>query len=83
METTSYKIRRKSDGLFSRGGCVPQFHKIGKTYSTKGHVKMAIANHYDSRYWTKSKNLYEDCEIVEMHIVVDATQDVKDFYPNK
>lgn len=31
-----YKIRRKSDGLYSTGGMTPSFTKQGKVWHTKG-----------------------------------------------
>lgn len=34
-----YKIRRKSDGLYSKGGSSPTFSKNGKTWNTIGQLK--------------------------------------------
>lgn len=59
MSKTVYKIRRKSDGLFSTGGCWPTFKANGKAWSTKG----ALNGHL-------SQNpKYVDCEIVEYALV--------------
>jgi membrane-bound ClpP family serine protease len=33
-----YKIRRKSDGLFSMGGSEPHFNKTGKIWKQRGHL---------------------------------------------
>lgn len=40
---TEYKIRRKSDGLFSAGGTWPRFSKRGKTWRTKHALAMHLA----------------------------------------
>lgn len=58
-----YKIRRKSDGLFSSGGSAPHFTNKGKTWSQKGHVTSHInmLGKYVSGY-------YSDCEIVEYEL---------------
>ncbi|HNC56680.1 MAG TPA: hypothetical protein PLP33_14630 [Leptospiraceae bacterium] len=56
-----YKIRRKSDGLFSQGGNWPDFSKLGKIWKTKGH----LTNHLKQVRHSD----YEDCEIVPYAIV--------------
>lgn len=58
---TFYKIRRKSDGLYSKGGMNPRFTKTGKTWSNIGHLK----NHF---HWV-SNNEYSDCEVVTFEMV--------------
>jgi hypothetical protein len=68
-----YKIRRRSDGLFSTGGGSPSFNKNGKTWNTRG----ALSNHFAvikeyGRYrdgkW-QYRNPYEDCEVVVIEVV--------------
>ena len=38
----SFKIRDRSTGLFSSGGCCPKFEKIGKTWSTLTSLKSSL-----------------------------------------
>lgn len=52
-----YKIRRKSDGLFSTGGRCPDFKQGGKVWTSKGSLKRHIS-------YMKFPELYSDCEIV-------------------
>ena len=64
-EIIVYKIRRKSDGLFSNGGENPIFMKRGKMWTNIGHIK----NHFNGiREAHTSKKylefLYKNCEIV-------------------
>ena len=68
-----YKIRRRSDGLFSTGGGTPSFNTNGKTWNTRG----AMSNHFAcikeyGRYrdgkWLY-RNPYEDCEVVVIEVV--------------
>lgn len=56
-----YKIRRRSDGWYSKGGVYAFFSKYGKTWNTIGHLKRHLAQ------MTKERQLacYADCEIVE------------------
>lgn len=64
-EIIVYKIRRKSDGLFSNGGQEPVFMKRGKMWTNIGHIK----NHFNiiREYHTSKKYLeflYKNCEII-------------------
>ena len=71
----SFKIRRKSDGLFSTGGTTPKFTKNGKTWSSigalKNHLNLMNGKRWDS-YWKQylpiNKTYYDDCEVVELNI---------------
>lgn len=38
MSTSVFKIRRKSDGLFSSGGAYPKWSKHGKSWATLGRA---------------------------------------------
>jgi len=83
---THYKIRRKTDGLFSTGGGDPNFTTGGKTYTTMGAVQNHISTiskrtrrvppHSYQGQREPSFEIYEDCELVEFELVETATQDV-------
>lgn len=67
-----YKIRRKSDGLFSTGGTTPRFTSKGKTWSGMGQIKNHL-NQFVTHDYTNKKLLaryypYEGCELVEFVI---------------
>jgi len=68
MVTQTFKIRRKSDGLFSTGGCDPTFSKRGKTWSSKNALMVHIALVRDGLTYKKDtdrlKWFYGDCDIV-------------------
>lgn len=55
-----YKIKRKSDGLYSTGGWSPGFHKNGKIWNSKGTLK----NHLR----IVDRRIYKDCHILEYTI---------------
>lgn len=70
MTSVVYKIRRKTDGLYSKGGTYPTFSKTGKTWNTRG----ALSNHFallnDPYYRRMDRSrIYEDCEIVVIEVV--------------
>ena len=54
-----YKIRRKSDGLFSAGGYSPRWTKIGKVWRTLGPLK----NHLQGGAAVAYDRLGDDVEI--------------------
>ena len=62
--STVYKIRRKTDGLFSMGGSMPRFNKTGKIWKQRGH----LTNHLN-QLWNGGGNRYNDCEIVVCELV--------------
>jgi hypothetical protein len=69
-----YKIRRKSDGLFSRGGIDPPFSKRGKIYPTLGILKnhLAWVKEYIEKGVNNAQSAYfNDTEIVE-YVEVEA-----------
>lgn len=43
MPVFAYKIRRRSDGLFSSGGMYPRFGPKGKTWSSIGLLNQHLA----------------------------------------
>ena len=70
-----FKIRRKSDGLFSTGGTGPQWSKKGKMWTGRGplsnHLALVRANSYtDAELITY--------ELVEQIIDVESLEDVND-----
>jgi hypothetical protein len=73
-----YKIRNKKTGLFrlpSLGSNV--FTKVGKTWSTRGHVSahmVAYNDHYSKDY---------DCEVVEYELVEVSRTSVKEWKTKK
>lgn len=61
MSDVVYKIRRRSDGLFSKGGGYPRFSKGGKIWNSIGHLKRHLSNMGMQNF----DRYYSDCEIVE------------------
>lgn len=76
-----YKIRRKTDGLFSSGGTYPTFSKKGKTWTARGHVTSHLSQFGDR----KKEQYYKNCEVVRIEIQeVDAdVTDVVDWSPTE
>jgi hypothetical protein len=71
---STFKIRRKSDGLFSTGGCLPSFSKTGKTW-TKATLNQHLSYLAGGERWAREefvKKCYSGCEIVEL-VVVEAS----------
>lgn len=67
-----FKIRRKSDGLYSQGGVSPTFGKIGKTWSASSlgmHLKLARTGINPMGPFKPSMEVYNDCEIVKFEMV--------------
>lgn len=64
MTTEVYKIRRRSDGLFSSGGTYPKFSKKGKVWAARGHVTSHL-----SQLGDRDRNrYYKDCEVVRVEV---------------
>ena len=71
---TVYKIRRKSDGLFSSGGAYPDWNDHGKAWPTLGRAKLAVAMLNASYMWKEGdQHYYESAEIVEFSLVEVST----------
>jgi hypothetical protein len=70
-----YKIRRKTDGLFSSGGTYPTFSKKGKTWTGRGHV----TSHLSQFGERKKEQYYKDCEVVCIEIQ-EVDTDVTDVF---
>jgi hypothetical protein len=83
MTQKVYKIRRKTDGLFSTGGSSPGFTTQGKTWGRKNHATCHISNiKSNMKYWKEMHpaatphNPYKDCELVEYIITESKTEDI-------
>lgn len=66
MTTVVYKIRRKSDGLFSTGGTCPSWNANGKTWNTRGALSNHMAQLRDP-YYSRTRridDIYGDAEVV-------------------
>lgn len=64
MGLAVFKIRRRSDGLFSTGGGYPRFNKKGKTWNKIGYLRRHL-----SMFATQTlRRFYSDCEIVEFKV---------------
>lgn len=71
MTTVVYKIRRKSDGLFSTGGSVPSWTENGKTWNTRGALSNHMAQLRDP-YYSRTRridDIYGDAEVVVIEVV--------------
>lgn len=67
---TIFRIRRKSDGLFSAGGNSPKFDEEGKVWRARNHVTSHMTQIGKQYYDPKTKDdYYRDCEVVEYEIV--------------
>jgi hypothetical protein len=72
-----YKLRRKTDGLYSNGGAWPGFNAKGKTWNTLAALSGHLAQHTGDRYartrrfsWTDKQEgiAWEDLEIVCLEV---------------
>jgi len=65
----AWKIRRRSDGLFSTGGRWPRFNEKGKIWYHRGgmtsHVNCVVFDSF-------SNEQYFDCEVVEYEVLHNA-----------
>lgn len=58
-----FMIRRKSDGLYSKGGSSPSFSKNGKVWLQRGYVTSHM-----SQLTRFGKERYDDCEVIEFSL---------------
>ena len=63
-----YKIRRKSDGLFSTGGIYPKFTSLGRFWKRKSDLHQHLFSFV--RYWKNCSDRFDylSCDIVEVKI---------------
>lgn len=80
-----YKVRRKTDGLFSMGGTTPSFGKKGKSWQHKGY----LTRHLQELYQASKKMYLRDCEIVQYELTeveldpIDIVDYIKEVSDNK
>lgn len=60
-----FKIRRKTDGLFSKGGCWPSFSKKGKEWASVAALNLHLSQSWKSPY-NKGNTDVNDLEIVSL-----------------
>lgn len=67
----TYKIRRLSDGLYSRGGNPPTWSKAGKSWNGAGPLKQHLNQYLKLLGRTGGDNAYEGCvlEAYEVSLV--------------
>ena len=76
MAETIFKIRRSTDGLYSRGGESPSFDTKGKVWKRRGDV----SSHLSQLSEAGIRRFYSDCQIVEYVIVQSDVETVPDAY---
>lgn len=64
-----YRIRKKSDGLYSNGGSYPKFSKMGKFWR-KQHLMSHLTLVSGKSFGIEA---YKDCEIVQYRLVEEET----------
>lgn len=78
----TFKIRRKSDGLFSRGGTDPRFNRIGKSWTNeqtfRSHLTMVGQGvSYPAtpqKMQKRIEQVYAGCEVVRYEMVETQTR---------
>ena len=70
LEETRFKIRRRSDGLFSSGGGYPRFSKKGKVWNKIGYLR----RHLSMFAAQTLRQYYGGCEIVEFKVEISETR---------
>ena len=94
MQKEIYKVRRKSDGLFSQGGFSPSFTKEGKFWTTKQHLKLYLRCFHLNEDQLANPDLYketiaeiqrqfDDLEVVEIKVTVSKSIPAREFFPQK
>jgi hypothetical protein len=73
-----YKIRRKSDGLFSTGGSSPRFTKTGKSWSNRGNLDRHLGMLLQNRN-IGALPAYKDCEVITFITEVTDYEPVEKF----
>lgn len=94
MSDKLYKIRRKSDGLYSTGGQYVYWTKKGKTWNSISALSSHLAGTYSQYLVHKaytsevtginldelpSNHPYKDCEIVEAEVDFKSKKSVENF----
>lgn len=71
-----YRIRRKTDGLFSNNSLPPTFSETGYIWEQKSDLIQYLTSLFSSKH----SNEYDDCYVVEYLLAPSFVQDVKKFY---
>jgi hypothetical protein len=88
MNKTVYKIRRKSDGLYSTGGHYPSFTVKGKVWNSKSALHNHLNFNPTTTTYSYSQNpfigaqyekhdAYAGCELVEIEVVQTEKTSIK------
>ena len=72
MSKTVYRIRRKTDGLFSTGGWNPVFRKEGKSWASAGAIRIHFSN-LDKQH---RNQIYQNCEVVAYQVTETESETV-------
>jgi hypothetical protein len=75
----AYKIRRKTDGQFSKGGSPPSFSKKGKLWASESALKLHLNTLRQHRSPVTS-SVYEDCEVIQIMPVITERTDAREFF---
>jgi hypothetical protein len=92
-----YKIRRRSDGLFSTGGNYIRFEERGKTWSSLSALSSHLTNTLGSSFlncldddneiivekFFNTRNPYLDCEIIESELKFEVLDDVYRYHATR
>lgn len=73
-----YKIQRVSDGLFATGSTWPRFNKYGKGWTQRHHLLHHLK--LVRRKLTGNLYPYNDCKVVELHLIPEKAMLVEDFF---
>jgi len=68
---TEYKIKRRTDGLYSTGGRWPRFTNRGKIWK-----KGPLHSHLSLVERAGHKSAYADCDIIELEILENSATDI-------
>jgi hypothetical protein len=81
-ETLVYKIRRKSDGLYSGGGFSPRWGKTGKAWGSLGRLKNHLNLFVDYKGKISDSWPYNDAEVVTFKIVTEVAPTTENVFEN-
>lgn len=59
-----YKIRNKETGLYSTGGSIPRWTKVGKSWNNLAHLNSHLTAYYSRPYHAE----YNNSEVVEFEV---------------
>lgn len=75
-----FKIRRKSDGLFSTGGSKPRFTSVGKLWR-KQHINSHLSMLKSTNRSKPNiiKDVYAGCEVVSFNLTEEGSEDMNEY----